>query len=224
MDAPGSARGKRFEMELKMVSTAVVVLSEGNNPRLLNPDFLERNRIVSAEWKAQDVVVTPPFAQVVYENGVHFVVEINKFQVQVSKPAALEWKKDLPDMTTAYLQLLPHVTYRAVGINFVFITHVFSGSPITKLLQDGPWLASEGGVTGATIEFHYTKRVPQFNVKIALQEPPDLTTGKGNGVILTVNYHRDFAADEAQARAAYIQGMGLLESRFLDFAESLPFD
>jgi hypothetical protein len=66
LDVPGSARRKRFEMELKMVSTSVVVLSEGNNPRLLNPDFLERNRIVSAEWKAQDVVVTPPFAQVVY--------------------------------------------------------------------------------------------------------------------------------------------------------------
>jgi len=191
---------------------------------LLNPDFLERNRIVSAEWKAIDVVVTPPFAQVVYENGVHFVVEINKFQVQVSKPAGLEWKKDLPNMVTAYLELLPHVTYRAVGINFVFITHVSSKSPLSKLLQDGSWLASEGGVTGATIEFHYGKRVPQFNVKVALQEPPDLKTGKGDGVILTVNYHRDFAADEAQARAAYIQGIGLLESRFLDFAGSLPFD
>jgi hypothetical protein len=47
---------------------------------------------------------------------------------------------------------------------------------------------------------------------------------KGDGVILTVNYHRDFAADEDQARAEYIQGIALLESQFLDFARSLPFD
>jgi len=211
-------------MNLEIVNASVVVLSEGNNPKLLNPDFLERNRIVSAEWKVQDVVVTPPFAQVIYENGIHFLVEINKFQVQVTKPAVLDWKKDLPHMTTAYLELLPHVTYRAVGINFAFITHVSSGGPLTEFLQDGPWLASDGGVTGATIEFHYRKRVPQFNVKIAFQEPPNLKAGKGNGVILTVNYHRDFAADEAHARAEYIKGIGLLESRFLDFAESLPFD
>jgi len=125
-------------MELKMVSTSVVVLSEGNNPKLLDPDFLERNRIVSAEWKVQDVVVTPPFAQVIYENGIHFLVQINKFQIQISKPAVLDWKMDLPRMVTAYLELLPHVTYRAVGINFVFITHVSSGGLLTELLQDGP--------------------------------------------------------------------------------------
>jgi hypothetical protein len=51
-------------MKLEIVNASVIVLSEGNNPRLLNPDFLERNRIVPAEWKVRDVVVTPPFAQV----------------------------------------------------------------------------------------------------------------------------------------------------------------
>jgi hypothetical protein len=52
------------EIKLEIVNASVVVLPEGNNPRLLNPDFLERNRIVPTEWKIYDVVVTPPFAQV----------------------------------------------------------------------------------------------------------------------------------------------------------------
>jgi len=32
-------------MELEMLNASVVVLSEGNNPKLLNHDFLARNKL-----------------------------------------------------------------------------------------------------------------------------------------------------------------------------------
>lgn len=83
-------------MDLKLNDASVVVLSEGNNPKLLNHDFLARNRIVPEDWQIRDIVVTPPFSQLLYENGVQFVVEINKLHIMVNKPDVLAWKKSCP--------------------------------------------------------------------------------------------------------------------------------
>jgi hypothetical protein len=49
------------KMALEMLNASVVVLSEGNNPKLLNHDFLARNKIVPEDWHVRDVVITPPF-------------------------------------------------------------------------------------------------------------------------------------------------------------------
>jgi hypothetical protein len=198
-------------MELNLANVAVVVLSEGNNPRLLNPDFL-------------DVLVTPPFAHVMYENSVQFLVEIGKLTVQINQPHVVDWESVLPEMATAYLELLPHVPYRAVGINFVFFGDTPPERPFTRLLKEGPWLQAEGGLSRATIELHYLERLPQLNVKIAVEESAHPGGGKVDRLVFRVNYHRDFAQDETQARAEHIRSIGFLKSRFIEFAAFLPFD
>jgi hypothetical protein len=81
-------------MDLKLRNACVVVLSEGSNPKLLSHDFLARNDIVPEDWQIRDIVVTPPFSQILYENRVQFVVEINKLQVRVNKPDLFPWEKD----------------------------------------------------------------------------------------------------------------------------------
>ena len=211
-------------MELKMVNTSVVVLSEGNNPRLLNQDFLERNGVVPPEWKVRDVVVTPPFSRLIYENGVHFTVEINKLQIDLHKPDVVDWKETLPNLAAGYLELLPHVTYRAAGINFVFKTVHGLERPFADLLTDGPWLAAAGGLTGATIELHYRSSLPHMNVKIGHEESAEPAGESGAALLFTVNFHHDFGPDDSHGRAAFIRGIGPLADTFLDFAKTLPFD
>lgn len=210
-------------MELKMISTAVVVLSEGNNPKLLNPDFLKRNKVVSGDWKVKDVLVTPPFAQVSYENAVQFTVEINKLQIQVNRPEAVDWVNALPAMASSYLELLPHVTYRAVGINFVFGTMQFPDNPFKRLLREGAWFEHEGGLTGAAVELQYRSALPHMNVKIAVQERMDSIAGKVEHLVFTVNFHHDFDPDDCDGRASFIGSIGPLQLRFLEFAEKFPF-
>ncbi|HMB32329.1 MAG TPA: hypothetical protein VKN82_10940 [Desulfohalobiaceae bacterium] len=60
-------------MDLKQQNASIVVLSEGNNPKLLSHDFLARNKMVTEDWQIRDIVVTSPFSQILYENGVQFV-------------------------------------------------------------------------------------------------------------------------------------------------------
>ena len=89
-------------------------------------------------------MVTPPFSQILYENGVQFVVEINKLQVRVNNPALISWEKELPAMASKYLEVLPHVTYRGVGINFVYASETFPENAFGRLLQVGPWIDKKG--------------------------------------------------------------------------------
>ncbi len=215
-------------LSVKLENVAIVVLSESNNPRLLNPDFLERNNIVPKEWKAQDVLVTPPFAQVSYSNGVQILVEENKIHLQSNKPEAIAWKRELPKITLEYLEVLPHVSYRAVGLNFVYLSDHPKGIEaekelISKLLQQGPWLNFGQGISGAVIELQYRGTQPQMNVKIGVIEK-DSPTGKLlGGFIFTVNFHHDFKPDQNEERAAYINSIGARQAEFIQFLEKLPF-
>ena len=116
-----TSQGAGGYMTLSMLNASIVVLSDGNNPKLLNHDFLARNSIVPDDWRVHDVMVSPPFSNILYDNGVQFVVELNKLQVRVNRPDIVDPVQNLPRMMTEYLRVLPHVSYRGVGINFVSI-------------------------------------------------------------------------------------------------------
>lgn len=212
-------------MEYQLLNVAIVVLSEGNNPKLLSHDFLARNNIVPDDWEMRDVLVTPPFSRLKYKNGVEFIVEINKLQIKVDNPEALAWDVELPGMARQYLQVLPHVNYTGVGINFAFKAGSYPQEPFASLLRDGPWLHKNGGLSSAAIELHYNNSQPRLNVKIEQR----LDSGREGGsphplLVVLANYHHDFTPEQEQARADYISKAGELKSRFLEFTESLPFN
>lgn len=207
-----------------MVNASVVVLSDGNNPKLLSHDFLARNHIVPEEWVVRDIVITPPFSNMVYENGVQFVVELNKLQVRANKPERIDCDRDLPKMVTEYLRVLPHVPYQGVGVNFIFALKGKSHDDVHAFLRDGPWLHQEGGVNRVAIEFNYLGAQPKFNVKIE----PQVNDAPGHGdsfsnIIFTVNFHHDFKPDEEDLRMQYISDIKSLKARFIAYSKHLPF-
>jgi hypothetical protein len=155
---------------------------------------------------------------------VQFVVEINKLQIRANNPELLAWEKDLPEMTSKYLELLPHVTYRGVGINFVYASETFPENPFGRLLQDGPWLHRNGGLSGAALELHYREQKPQFNVKIENKSASGQNGRSMPGLVFNVNYHHDFDPGQKQKRTEYIYTIAQLRDQFLDYAEYLPFN
>lgn len=210
-------------MDLKLHNASVVVLSEGNNPKLLSHDFLARNEIVPEDWEIRDILVTPPFSRLKYKNGVELIVEINKLQIKVENPEALGWDVELPRMAKQYLQVLPHVNYTGVGINFAFMAGSYPKDPFSSLLRDGPWLHVQGGLSSAAIELHYKSVQPRLNVKIEQRPDPRQESDVHPGLVLFANYHHDFTPQEEQARANYISRAGEMKTSFLEFAQSLPF-
>jgi hypothetical protein len=201
-------------MELEMLNASVVVLSEGNNPKLLNHDFLARNKIVPEDWNVRDIVITPPFSNIIYENEVQFVVELNKLQIRAAKPEQIDCDRDLPKMGMDYLRVLPHVSYLGVGINYVFVLKDRHHDYIRKnFLSDGPWLDKEGNLSKASVELNFLNVDPQFNLKIESQS---------DDILFTVNYHRNFKPDQEEQRLQYISEMGKMKTRFLEYVRHLP--
>jgi len=215
-------------LSVKLESVTIVILSDGNNPRLLNQDFLERNNIVPKEWKVKDVLVTPPFAQVSYDNGIQILVEENKLQFQVSKPGDSIWKNELPGIALSYMNVLPHVPYRAVGINMVYLSDHPKGNEaeqelIGKLLQQGPWINYGQGVTGAVLELQYRATQPHMNVKIGVLEEVGVTGRSLAGFLFRVNFHNDFNPEQTDVRKAYIDSIGDRYQEFMNYLKTLPF-
>ena len=129
----------------RLRSVGLVVLATSNNPRLLNQDFLKRNKIVPEDWEISDVVVTPPFAQTVFKNGVTIQLLENRFSVEVASLDSLDWISVVPDIAIKFLSTLPQVDYRGTGMNFGFSSDKpVEGNAekhlIDNLLTSGSWL------------------------------------------------------------------------------------
>ncbi|MDO8722803.1 MAG: hypothetical protein Q7J31_11380 [Syntrophales bacterium] len=215
-------------LSIKLENVAIIVVADSNNPRLLNPDFLDRNNIVPKEWKVKDALVTPPFAQVSYENGVRVLLEENRLHVMSQQPDMIPWERALPGVVTSFIEVLHHVSYRSVGLNFVFLSDQPKGVEAEQalmgtFLKQGPWLNLRQGMTGAVLEFQYRATQPQMNVKIGVLEKRDSVGISLEGFIFTVNFHHDFKVEETKERADYINSVGMRRTEFMKFMETLPF-
>lgn len=215
-------------LSVKLDNVNIVILSDGNNPRLLNKDFLERNDIVPKEWKVKDVLVTPPFAYVSYDNGVQVLVEENKIQFQTSKPDDLIWMRELPKIAVSFMNILPHVRYRDVGINMIYLSDQPKGieaeqALINNLLQVGPWLRYNQGVTGTVLEFQYRTTQPHMNVKIGVLEEMSESGRSLVGFLFRVNFHNELNPEQNEERKTYINSIGFRHDDFMNFLKTLPF-
>jgi len=113
-------------METKFADNSIVILAAEHNPTVLNPDFLLRNSIISEEWGLSVVgqpITTPAFSTVVYSKNITISLEPNKFQVTDASGCPIN-KSIICELVRRYVDVLPHVKYQALGLNFTKLTTV----------------------------------------------------------------------------------------------------
>ena len=100
-----------------LIELSVVLVATANNPSIINHDFLVHNAIVDKDWQLQDnAIATPVFSQLVYQNGL--TVRSDPERVMFVQAASTPLVESLcPKMAESYARAVPHVPYRAVGIN-----------------------------------------------------------------------------------------------------------
>ena len=93
-------------------------MATSNNPSILNPDFLFHNGIVDATHKVRDPrISTPAFSQVVFEDGLAVKADPDRVVFE-QRGSQLDLEEVVcPEIARRYLEKVPHVPYRAVGIN-----------------------------------------------------------------------------------------------------------
>ena len=133
-------------MKWRLVQFSVVVVGDAHNPTILNPDFLASKRIVpqSWGWEVAETITTPPLAMVRYENGVSVTVEQNKIQITDPNVEDGPERSKITEVAAAYVEILSHVRYTAVGNNFQsLIPRPNPGSYLKeRFFKEGAWTKS----------------------------------------------------------------------------------
>jgi hypothetical protein len=128
---------------MEFLNASVVVAAEAHNPTILHPAFLEARNIVPADWKPSEVVCTPPVAMVKY-NGEELVISVDMARLQVidNSPGDQPERSPAAEVAAKYITELPHVNYKAVGVNFTVFSPLESAERwlLERFLKpDGSW-------------------------------------------------------------------------------------
>ncbi len=105
------------EPSVRLHSVSVVVTAEFHNPSILNPDFLVSRGIVPADWSVAETLTTPAVSVVKYTNGIAWTVDQSRLTVTENCGPAFRDHYESHDLVTTYLDRLPHVPYRGLGLN-----------------------------------------------------------------------------------------------------------
>ena len=105
------------ESGVRLHNVSVVVTAEFHNPSILNPDFLVSRGIVPTDWSLAETLTTPPVSVVKYTNGIAWTVDQSRLTVTEDCGPAFRDHYESHALVTAYLERLPHVPYRGLGLN-----------------------------------------------------------------------------------------------------------
>ncbi len=105
------------ESSIRLHNVSVVVTAEYHNPSILHPGFLVSREIVPKDWSVAEAVTTPSVSVVQYTNGITWTVNESRLTVTEACGPAFKEHYEVHGLAMAYLQLLPHVPYRGLGLN-----------------------------------------------------------------------------------------------------------
>jgi len=206
-------------MKLELVNATVVVIAQEHNPSILHPSFLTSQKIVPADWEPADPpICTPPFSIVKFRNGIVFLVEGTKLQITDNNPGPNPGNSLLPGLASTYIKTLPHVPYKAIGVNFMAFAECATAESLIleKFLTRGAWNDDARKPSALGLRFVYPVSDGLFRLAVdpgTVQQPGTVPARKG--LLLKGNYHTDLPADGPVEHAGRL--LGLFPSRCGDF-------
>lgn len=186
-------------MTIGHLEFSVVVVANDHNPTILNPDFLERQGIVQETWgwKAMGpAITTPPFATASFDSKVTVSVEPNRLHVTDTSATGGPQSSKVVDIARKYVEVLPHVRYSAVGINFRSLVEHADANAFLKghFLKSGRWDSEEHPLQSVGLKLAY----PLEGGQLILSLDSGIVTRRLeeeskpiSGVVVNANFHRD---------------------------------
>jgi hypothetical protein len=185
-------------MQTHPIEFSIAVVGQDCNPTILNPDFLARHGIVPEDWGwklAGSPITTPPFATVSYDSGITVSVENARFLVIDRAAGDVAHSKAL-SIATRYIEVLPHVRYTAVGINFRTLIEIPDADAylIERFLKTGPWNQTEQPLRAVSLTFSYALDGGRLNLSLegaTVLIPEGDQQVEKRGILVSGNFHRD---------------------------------
>ena len=181
-------------MQLKWTGANVVLLAQSHNPSILSPAWIQQNRIIGEP--RENFVHTPVFS--LYQSGTfQLMVEQERFQLTLRVLSEVNLQV-LQEASSRYIQTLPHVPYKSVGLNFTWLATVERPEeeeqqffPASERLRNA---FPEGEVKVGTFLYNIVQ-----GYRLRLLVEPRLQTKRDLG--LDFNYHFDVSSAEEALKA-----------------------
>ena len=196
-----SNRGEDWNVDITEFS--VVLLATSNNPSILNPDFLQYNDIVDASQQIQEPPIsTPAFSQVIFQDGLTVTADPDRVIFAQTRGRLATEDIVCPEIAKRYVKTVPHVTYRAVGINPKGFRRSGDGAPdrVANALTDkGAWLSFKDTIPEIQLKavYRYSGRTIFLDVIEARREADGRQTP---GILFQANIHRNITETNPQKR------------------------
>ena len=171
----------------------VVVTAEFHNPSILNPDFLASQKIVPPDWTVTESITTPPVSIVRYSKGkgIQWMVDQSTLAVTEFCESPFRDHYDIYQLVQAYLDKLPHVPYRSLGLNWtVSLKRTEPEKWITeRFLKPGSWVGSDPKLLGMLPKFTVDVDGAVCDLTLRAGNVPTGGDGVDDAVTIDCNVH-----------------------------------
>lgn len=213
-------------MEYMFSEFTMVILASANNPSILNPDFLRINGIVGKDFDPIESISTPPVSHVKYKEKVAITVDFERLTFVDADEDRIPLSSPIPLIASKYIEVLRHVPYKAIGINFNGYYECSNIDPsqyiINKFIKKGPWSEYEGVEPSMGLNFSYKMGEVTLNLNIA----PSVTR-KGErtfpSIAINSNFHCDPQEKKIENIVNYIKGWELRYNQLNNLLSNIFF-
>jgi hypothetical protein len=160
-------------LEGRPTQFSIVVSANAHNPTIVNPDFLRLQDIVPTDWTPDGPLVSsPPFSAVQYSSGISIVVDPNRLQINDTSDELDPLRSPASSVADRYVQVLPHIPYNGVGINFQVAAESADPASFLKerFLKTGSWDTSEQPLTAVGLRFVYALAGGRLTISLDVGE------------------------------------------------------
>lgn len=204
-----------------MLKTNVVVTASVHNPSVLHPEFLKSQGIVTGVDLVEPPICTPAFASVKYKNGLAFAVTAGRMDITDTKLESDFTSSEAPSVAIKYIQVLPHVRYTGVGINFTGLIECPAPGEflINKFLKPGDWNSDTLKVKDLNLKLSYDVPGAVFGFTCLVAKVSHPSFGDKYGIVVEGNYHTDLSKEAVPVEASE-QAINLYRERHTHFLDS----
>lgn len=183
-------------------SFSIVVAADNHNPTILNPDFLIRTKMASEDWELREQdppISTPAFSRVSYKRGLTIVADMDKLIFTGNAKVVKDELSTLVDLVSSYLNTLPHVNYRAVGLNPSARRDLGSSGGTAnqffeRVFKDGPWMQLDSLEAKPRVKFVFKTDSGQISVNVA--ETGSDSEQSSDVLKFSANYHHELSRND----------------------------
>jgi hypothetical protein len=170
-------------MEARLRRADIVIIASAHNPSIIAPQWLKDKSLIVEEPLH---FVNTPDISLFESESFSLVVDYQRLQITVKKQDKMSLGS-LANIASNYVQLLPHIPYKSLGLNFVWAIETDKGEKLPKIGLDINKSDLMSLFAGYDIDYGgiiYARKEP-YMLKLVI-EPQ----GK-NTLIHNFNYHHE---------------------------------